>query len=79
MNKDEKSSLLDPNHSHFILVDNAQYLFRGEIKFRAELEAKLAKTKKSPIIILAIGGGLGTLETILESLKKNTPCVVLEV
>ena len=32
---------LDPNHSHFILVDDAIGKFGGEINFRANLEAEL--------------------------------------
>ena len=33
--------LLDPNHSHFILVDDVTGKFGGEINFRANLEAEL--------------------------------------
>jgi transient receptor potential cation channel subfamily M member 2 len=38
--------LLDPNHTHFILVDDgSEGLFGKEIEFRAHLEAELRKGK----------------------------------
>ena len=41
-----KQSPLDPNHSHFILVDNGtQHQFAVEIPFRASLESKIANMK----------------------------------
>ncbi|KAH3725683.1 hypothetical protein DPMN_051532 [Dreissena polymorpha] len=37
---------LDPNHSHFILVDNAtQHKFDVEIPFRSKLEKEIAHMK----------------------------------
>ena len=78
-NKDEKIELLDPNHSNFILVDNAQHNFGGEVKFRASLEAKIAQTHQIPIVVLVIGGGPRTAKSIYQALEKGTPCVVLEV
>jgi hypothetical protein len=39
-------ALLDPNHTHFILVDDGtEGAFGGEIEFRAQLEAELRKGK----------------------------------
>ena len=41
-----KESFLDPNHTHFILVDNAtEHKFAVEIPFRARLENKIAKIR----------------------------------
>lgn len=34
---------------------------------------------KIPIVVVAVGGGPRTIQTILESVKKDTPCVILEV
>jgi transient receptor potential cation channel subfamily M protein 8 len=76
--KKRKAALLDPNHSHFVLVDNAFYLFGSEIDFRTELEAEIAHFYQIPIVVLVVGGGWRTVNTILESLKKKTPCVILE-
>lgn len=37
---------MDPNHSHFILVDNAtQHKFAVEIPFRAKLENEITKMR----------------------------------
>ena len=70
---------LDPNHSHFILVDDARHGYGGEIQFRADLEAELAKRYISPIVLLVLGGDLITVVGILEALDRGTPCVFLEV
>ncbi|KAI0222738.1 Transient receptor potential cation channel subfamily M member-like 2 [Lamellibrachia satsuma] len=52
---DTSDSLLDPNHSHFFLVDNGtQHVYGGEIKFRAKLEKKLSEkyTKDALLVLL---------------------------
>ena len=41
---DTGESPLDPNHSHFFLVDNGtQHKYGGEIEFRAKLEKALSE------------------------------------
>jgi len=41
-----RETFLDPNHTHFILVDDAtRHQFGGEIKFRAKLEKAVADMK----------------------------------
>ena len=56
-------SHLDPNHSHFILVDNAKIEFGGEVDYRAKLEAELSRVKEQnneieiPLVVLVLGGG----------------------
>ncbi len=43
----EKSAHLDPNHTHFILVDSAKKdEFGGEVRFRAELEEAIYSGQK---------------------------------
>ncbi len=73
-----KNELLDPNHSHFVLVDDAKHDFRGEVLFRSELERKLIEKDNIPIVVLVIGGGPGTAEFVYEAVKKSTPCVFLD-
>jgi transient receptor potential cation channel subfamily M protein 2 len=84
----ERQQPLDPNHSHFILVDNSRISFGGEIDFRAALESAISKRKTSssniitddiPIVVLVLEGGVGTLKTVLESVKNDSPCVFVEV
>jgi SLOG in TRPM len=38
-----KQSFLDPNHTHFVLVDNGTDGYGGEIEFRAHLEQQIGK------------------------------------
>lgn len=75
----QQTSLLDPNHSHFLLVDDAFNYFGGEVDFRNELETHLAKKFEASIVLLVIAGGPNTLKLVNQSVKKGTPCVFLEV
>ena len=46
MDTHRKQSPLDPNHSHFILVDNGtQHTFAVEIPMRAKLESRISRMK----------------------------------
>lgn len=57
----KKEASLDPNHSHFILVDNSKLnTFEGEIPFRAKLEKLISdfnvdKEFKIPIVVIVAG------------------------
>ncbi|XP_060577769.1 transient receptor potential cation channel subfamily M member-like 2 isoform X4 [Ruditapes philippinarum] len=82
-----KESFLDPNHTHFILVDNAtEHKFAVEIPFRARLENKIAKIRTDtgdnavsvPIVLLVLEGGPGTLETVHQAIQNNTPSVIVK-
>lgn len=67
---DKNRAFLDPNHTHFLLVDNARLnKFGGEIEFRGELEKAIVnyvprKKSKSeirsqesiPIVVLVLEG-----------------------
>ena len=81
---------LDPNHSHFILVDDGTTdKFGGEIEFRSKLEDRICKEEgpasasvedsvlPTPMVLIVVGGGLGTLQTIFQSLTNERPCVIL--
>lgn len=49
------------------------------MKSRASLEAELSRREKIPIVVLVIGGGPRTAESVYEAVSKNTPCVFLDV
>ena len=67
---------LDQNHSHFLLADDGDAAgFGSEIALRTRLEEHLCQTV--PNVLVVVGGGKGTLETIYQSLQKRRPCVVL--
>ncbi|CAL1536039.1 unnamed protein product, partial [Lymnaea stagnalis] len=82
-----KQSFLDPNHSHFILVDNGtQHQFTVEIQFRAKLEEAIGNQKTDtgtdavsvPVCLLVLEGGPGTLETVFSAINSKTPTVVIK-
>ena len=81
LNSKFKQTPLDPNHSHFILVDNAQEnMFGGEINLRGKLESAISKSSNGiPVVVLVLEGGPNTLETVLNSVKNGSPCVFIEV
>ena len=78
---------LDPNHSHFIFVDDgSEGQFGREIDFRSKLENLICKNEDAnaedaklptPMVLVAVGGGPGTLSTIISTLEKERPCVVM--
>ena len=79
---------LDPNHTHFILVDNGKLnQYGGEIELRANLESQIAKYKlntkgtveKIPIVVIVVGGGPNTVNVCMQSVKSNSPCVFIKV
>lgn len=81
----DKSQLLDPNHTHFLLIDNAQLnQTGGDINFRARFESEISKgpatgLKPIPVVLVVIEGGPNTIKCVLESLINNIPCVVIDV
>lgn len=78
-NKGPKTGLLDPSHTHFLLVDTASAGFGDEIAYRAELERVIHEDLKIPITVLVVGGGPRTALSVVEALAKGTPCVFFEV
>ena len=82
---------LNPNHTHFLMVDDGKDgAWGGEIDFRTALEnhictyhdAKAAlsdtdDTLPTPMVLIVVGGGIGTLNTIIGTLEKERPVVVL--
>lgn len=75
-----KSQYLEPNHTHFILVDDSKYNnFGGEIEFRAKFEAEISKKMKIPTILVVVEGGPNTAKTVLQSLRESIPCVIIDV
>lgn len=89
-NAPEKSTLLDPNHTHFILVDNAKLNeFGGEVDFRSQLESRIAsgiltttnggkRLEPIPIIQVVAGGGPITLSNVLSAVENATPCIFID-
>ncbi|ELU03473.1 hypothetical protein CAPTEDRAFT_215084 [Capitella teleta] len=82
------SSPLDPNHTHFILVDNGtETKFGVEIKFSVALQQYISENMETgvarnqsvnvPTVLLVLEGGENTLEMTVQSVKKFTPIVII--
>ena len=71
---------LNKHHNHFVLVDNGVYSpapWGSEIVFRSRLIAVYREQKRVPSVLLVVQGGPGTLKTIVDDAKVNTPIVLL--
>lgn len=77
---DPNTASLNPNHSHFILVDSETNPgWGGEIKLRAEVEERYAFINQIPLILVVVGGGPGTLTTIVESISNgHYPIIIVK-
>ncbi|XP_036355031.1 transient receptor potential cation channel subfamily M member 4-like [Octopus sinensis] len=80
------TSALDPNHSHFILVDDGTEETLGvEAKFRKKLEHKISQNRipetrfKVPAVVVLVGGELETLKSVSDSISRNIPVVIVKV
>ncbi|XP_077993111.1 transient receptor potential cation channel subfamily M member-like 2 [Glandiceps talaboti] len=78
---------LDPNHTHFILVDNGtNKRFGTEIKLRGKIEKAISEMRldrsKSdimtvPVVCVVLEGGPGTIQTVWSAITNGTPSVVV--
>ncbi|KAL3837257.1 hypothetical protein ACJMK2_022625, partial [Sinanodonta woodiana] len=80
----EHERFLNPNHSHFILVDNGtQHQFETETTLRAALELK-CKTgitddfESIPVVLLVIDGGPRILKRVKNALLENIRVVIVK-
>ena len=83
---------LDPNHTHFVFADSGNSgsdAFGDEIELRSQLEDCVCKSSKTrmetrancveamtPMVLVVVGGGMGTLRTIVHTLQNERPVVV---
>jgi len=69
---------LNPNHTHFILVDSPEDKWGEEIKFRSELESCIREKFHIPVVLIVVNGGPGTLETVAQGAEKKFAVVVVQ-
>eukprot|EP01111_Echinosteliopsis_oligospora_P006058 TRINITY_DN2003_c2_g1_i1.p1 TRINITY_DN2003_c2_g1~~TRINITY_DN2003_c2_g1_i1.p1 ORF type:complete len:532 (+),score=122.44 TRINITY_DN2003_c2_g1_i1:142-1737(+) len=78
--KRKEGTNLDPNHTHFILVNEnlapGAFKFGHEIEFRSNFEARICETLSIPLLLVAFGGGPGTLLTIYEGVLRGFPVLI---
>ncbi len=65
---------LDPNHSHFVLVDCSEW--GCEIKIMFELAKALAKG--IPIVTILVNGGQNSKYEVLQSVRQGWPVIIIE-
>ncbi|XP_070536806.1 transient receptor potential cation channel subfamily M member-like 2 isoform X1 [Ptychodera flava] len=78
---------LDPNHTHFILVDNGTINRYGtEIKLRGKIEKAISEMRLDrsqsdimtvPGVCVVLEGGPGTLQTVWSAITNGTPAVIV--
>jgi len=88
--KEQHRVALDPNHTHFVLVDNGregEAAFGSEIDLRSALETCICTSSFGkdednnplpcpPMVLLVVGGGPNTLDTVKATLNQSRPVVV---
>eukprot|EP00960_Hanusia_phi_P061752 764932-Hanusia_phi.AAC.1 len=82
----EKKSLLDRNHSHFILVEslNAEdkakpwkHRYGEETIFRTRLEMHIKRGPDVPILLVCVQGGPGSVKAVLDAAKQGKSCLLV--
>ena len=66
------SAPLDPNHSHFVLVDGKEWGSETEALF------ELAAAFKVPVLAILVNGGAIAKNDMLQSVRRNWPVIVIE-
>ncbi|XP_064618804.1 transient receptor potential cation channel subfamily M member-like 2 isoform X2 [Lineus longissimus] len=71
---------LQPNHSHFLFIDDGVDKKYGGEGFRAGVEMHISqrvstKGEKCPVVRLVLEGGVNTLTGAAEAIKNDIPCV----
>lgn len=65
---------LDPNHSHFVLIDGNSWGSETNTLFKLVNELK----GKSPIVAMIVAGGAVTRNEALQSVRQNIPLIIVQ-
>ncbi|KAL1504852.1 hypothetical protein AB1Y20_008623 [Prymnesium parvum] len=71
---------LNPDHTHFVLVDNGLEggkAWGSEIRLRVGVEKFIHNSKALPIVQLCVQGGPGTVATVMATAEEGNPCLLL--
>ncbi|OWF39754.1 Transient receptor potential cation channel subfamily M member 2 [Mizuhopecten yessoensis] len=84
-NSNGNETCLDPNHTHFLLVDDGTpQQFGKEILFRAGIEKAVSNLRTSgkeamvPVVLLVVEGGPNTIKTVKEAVDNDIPTVLIK-
>ena len=75
-----RGSNLEPNHTHFLLVDSGAEgakAWGGEIALRVAIETEYCRSRRVPRVLLVVQGGPGTLSTVLAAIESQCPVVLI--
>ncbi|KAL2089082.1 hypothetical protein ACEWY4_015981 [Coilia grayii] len=80
-----KLSVLNNNHSHFLLVDNGTHgKYGAEVRLRRQLEKHISLQKINtrlgqgvPLVVLILEGGPNVISTVCECLREDPPVPVV--
>jgi hypothetical protein len=78
---DDEEADLEPNHTHFLLVDNGlvgKNVWGDEIPLRFAIERVYCQTRGVPRVMLVVQGGEGTLRSIRFAVHDHCPVVLIE-
>ena len=71
---------LEPNHTHFLLVDNGKEgssAWGGEVQFRFALERQYCLKRRVPRVLLCVQGGPGSLDSVYHAIDGGCPVVLV--
>jgi hypothetical protein len=68
----DDSAPLDPNHSHFVLVDGNEWGSETETLF------ELAAAFNVPVLAILVNGGAIAKDELLQSVRRNWPVIVID-
>jgi len=69
---------LNPNHSHFVLVESDNDEWGEEMEARSDFEEFICNKFNIPLCLLVVNGGPNTLETVADGVQRKFPVVIFE-
>ena len=67
----EKSVAIDSSHTHFIMVDDGNDEYGGEIPLRGGLEREISRHFRVPTVLLVVQGGPGSYSTVRKGIENG--------
>ncbi|KAL3837250.1 hypothetical protein ACJMK2_022618 [Sinanodonta woodiana] len=83
----ERERFLNPNHNHFILVDDGtdhqcetetDFMAKLELKYNTLFDTEIHDFKYFPVVLLVINGGPRILKRVRNALSNNIPVVIVK-
>lgn len=77
---DAAGASLEPNHTHFLLVDTGEEGSRawcGELDFRGRFERTYCRRSKVPMVLVVVGGSGSKLQAIERAARNRVPIVLI--